>query len=232
MNSFKIWDRPWPLSILSAILLSFSFPPFDAAILQIPAFILLFRLSSLSETNRQLIYYSYPAFVLWNLFTTYWLLMATVGGGLAAILANSLLMVLPLLVIRSLIKSHLNPVFSSLLAAMVWVCYEFLHHNWDLAWPWITLGNGWANLTGIIQYISVTGVLGISFWVVFTAALFYRYIIAPSRSLLIPALVVFFAFPCLSVISLITHQPEQGDEIEIAIVQPNSDSYRPYGGKN
>lgn len=230
MNRSRLWNRPWVLSMGSAILLSLSFPPFDAAILQIPALLLLFRLCDLSESWRQLIYYSYPAFILWNLFTTYWLMMATIAGGLAAIFANALLMVIPLLIIRTLFNSRYNPVFVSFLAAMVWVCYEFLHHNWDLAWPWLTLGNGWSNLTGFTQYISFTGVFGVSFWVVCSSALFYNYIRKPGRPLLYTALLVLFAFPLFSAYSLIRYHPEQEESIEVAIVQPNSDSYQSYGG--
>ncbi|PWG74715.1 apolipoprotein N-acyltransferase, partial [Enterococcus hirae] len=80
--------------------MALSFPPFNVAILQIPALIFLFRIGSISQTKREVIFYAYPSFVLWNLFTTYWLMMATVAGGIAAILANAALMLIPLLLMR------------------------------------------------------------------------------------------------------------------------------------
>lgn len=230
MNNFRFWDHPWALSLTSAILLSLSFPPFDLAILQIPAMICLFRLATISGSYRELVLYAYPAFVLWNLLVTYWLMMATVAGGLAAILANAALMLLPLLLIRKLFRAGIHPIAVSFLAASLWVSYEFLHHNWDLAWPWLTLGNGWSNLTGVIQFISVTGVFGISFWVVATAALLYRYIEEPVKPILYTALIVFLAFPVFSALSLVMHTQEQGEPVNVAIIQPNSDSYHNYGG--
>ncbi|PKD45074.1 apolipoprotein N-acyltransferase [Rhodohalobacter barkolensis] len=230
MNKNRFWDQPWVLSITASILLSLSFPPFDLSILQIPAFVFLFRVAIISRSVREVIYYTYPAFVLWNLFVTYWLMMATVAGGVAAILANAALMLIPLLLIRKLFKSDLNPIVTSFFAAAIWVSYEFLHHNWDLAWPWLTLGNGWSNLINVIQYISVTGAFGISFWVVFTSALLYNYIVEPVKPILYSAIIIFFAFPLFSIFSMIMQTQEQGEPLEVAIIQPNSDSYQNFGG--
>ena len=230
MNQFKFWNNPWALSVTSGVFLGLSFPPFDLSILQIPALICLFRLMQISTSWRQAIFYAYPSLVLWNLIVTYWLMMATVTGGIAAIVANAAIMLLPLLLIRSLFVSSMHPVLQALIATAAWISYEFLHHHWDLAWPWLTLGNGWANLTGPIQYISVTGVHGISFWVLFSAALFYKYLEEPVKPLLYSGILVFLAFPVFSVLATITAQKADGDPVEVAVIQPNSDSYVQYGG--
>lgn len=231
MRKLTIWNQPWILSSLSALLLSLSFPPIDLAVLQIPAFILLFRLGEISRSKREYILYAYPALVVWNLVVTYWLMMATIPGGLAAIVANAAIMLIPLLVIRSVLSSEMHPVTSAVVAAAIWVSYEFLHHNWDLAWPWLTLGNGWSNQTTVIQYISVTGVLGISFWIVAASALFYRSISNQSRFILYCAVAVLLIFPIFSMISSLSMPDENGESLVVAIVQPNSDSYdEPYGG--
>ncbi len=231
-SSVNLWDRPWILAIAASILLALSFPPFNIAILQIPAFLCLFRIGSICESKREVILYAYPSFVLWNLFTTYWLMMATVAGGIAAILANAALMLFPLLLIRRFQQSELDPIISSFIAASIWVGYEFLHHNWDLSWPWLTLGNAWSNLTGVIQYISVTGVYGISFWVILTSSLFYAYIKNfDNRKLLTSSVTVLLLFPLLSMISLMTMHYADEEKIEVTIVQPNSDSYQRFGGE-
>ena len=230
MKQFDLWNTPWLQSVMAAILLWLSFPPYNLGLLQIPAFILLLRLSVTSVSVRQMIYYAYPSFVLWNLFTTYWLMMASVSAGVAAILANAALMLIPLGLIRRFTLSDMNPVGSSFLSATVWVSYEFLHHQWDLAWPWLTLGNAWSNLTGAIQYISVTGIWGVSFWVVFTAALSYHAIKTASGPIIKSTALVFFAFPIFSVLAMINiHQPSD-EPFHVTVVQPNSNSYERYGG--
>src|SRR6056297_665062 len=231
MNKNRFWDRPWTLSITASILLSLSFPPFDLSILQIPAFVFLFRIAIISRSVRETVLYTYPAFVLWNLFVTYWLMMATVAGGVAAILANALIMVVPFLIIRKLFQRNINPLFSALIAASVWVSYEFLHHNWDLAWPWLTLGNAWSNHIAIIQFISYTGVFGISFWVFATSAMLWHLVQHRSRPLLVGSAIFFLAFPGFSIYSYITTgELKTGEPVDVAIVQPNSDSYQPNGG--
>ncbi|TVR16245.1 MAG: apolipoprotein N-acyltransferase [Balneolaceae bacterium] len=230
MKSFVFWDHKWALALTAPVLLALSFPPFNASILQIPAFVLLLRLAVICNTKRQTMFYAYPAFVLWNLFSTYWLMMATVAGGLAAIIANAAIMLIPLLIMRQLFLSRKNLIFAAFIAATAWVSYEYLHHRWDLAWPWLTLGNGWANLTGAIQYITYTGVLGISFWVVFTASLIFAYLNIPSKKHLYSAIAIFFAFPLFSVLSMINLSSYSGNPVNVAVVQPNSDSYQRYGG--
>lgn len=232
MSKIQLWNHPWVLSILSALFLCLSFPPFNLGLLQFPAFILLFRLSVISVSVRQMIYYAYPSFVLWNLFSTYWLMMATITGGAAAIFANAALMLIPLWMIRQLFLSDVNPVLASFIAAAAWVSYEFLHHQWDLAWPWLTLGNAWSNHTGIIQYISVTGVWGISFWVVFTSALTYHAIVTTSKPVFRSAVLILFALPIFSVLSMIVIQQPDDKPLDVVIVQPNSDSYQDHGGLN
>lgn len=233
MNNMAInsyWNHKWFLALTAPVLLALSFPPFNISILQIAAFVLLFRLSILCNTKKEVAYYAYPSFVLWNLFSTYWLMMATVAGGLAAILANAAIMLIPLLLIRHVINNfRFHPVLIAVLAASVWVSYEFLHHNWDLAWPWLTLGNGWSNLTGVIQFISITGVFGISFWVILTASLCYHWLVQPERKHLIYTLIAFFIFPLFSIVTMTQISTDQSQPIEVAIVQPNTDSYQPFG---
>jgi apolipoprotein N-acyltransferase len=231
MNQIRLLNHKWGMSLLASILLALSFPPFNLSVLQIPAIFLLLRVTVLSDGNREAILYIYPSFILWNLFSTYWLMMATVAGGVAAILANALIMVVPFIVIRSLFLREINPIVSSLLAASVWVSYEFLHHNWDLAWPWLTLGNAWSNHIAVIQFISFTGVLGISFWVFATASMLFHLLQNRSKSLLIGSAIFFLVFPGFSLYSYITTEDfNTGEAINVVIVQPNSDSYQSNGG--
>lgn len=223
-------DKPWHLSVISGVLLGLSFPPFDLPILQIPAFILLFRIADLSPDWRDLAVKAGTAFLLWNLITTYWLMMATFAGGLAAIIANSMLMLIPLIMIRALLRIKWHPLIECMLIGSTWVAFEFLHQNWQLAWPWLTLANGWANMPVLIQYISVTGHLGVSFWIVTTAAISYRTIITRNRSCFAYAAGLFLIFPILSVFSASQYQDARSDTFQVAVIQPDMDSYQQFGG--
>lgn len=227
----KFWNSPWILAISAGLLLGVSFAPFDLALAQIPAFIFLLRATDMSTSARELTAWLYPAFIIWNAITTYWLIFATVAGGIAAILANSLIMVVPFLFIRRLLKGRYHYLIVSLSSAALWTAYEFLHHNWDLAWTWLALGNGWANYPSLIQYISVTGYLGISFWIVLSSSLFYFTLTERSKPVFYKALTVLLIFPLFSVISMYYYQQDSsGETVEVAVVQPNMDSYIELGG--
>ena len=51
---------------------------------------------------------------------------------------------------------------------------EYLHLNWDLSWPWLTLGNGFANSPNLVQWYEFTGFLGGSLWVLLMNFLLFR----------------------------------------------------------
>src|SRR5690625_6412422 len=101
----QFWQSKWMLALSASVLLALSFPPFDLSILQIPALLFMIRAALLSASEKEVLLYTYPGFVLWNLFSTYWLMMATVAGGGAALVANAAIMVFPLLLIRSSFRS-------------------------------------------------------------------------------------------------------------------------------
>ncbi len=232
MNNF--WNNKWGLSLAAGFLLGLSFPPVNLSFLSIPAFILFFRLAEISDSNKQLAYFAYPGFVLWNLITTYWLMMASSYAGIAAILANSVLMTIPLIFGRYFLQKIKTPVIIGFLQAAAWTSYEYLHHNWDLAWPWLTIANAWSKQVSIIQYISITGHLGISFWAITTAALSYQAIRTKSKRLSIYATACLLVLPGLSLIHYWSSSDAEyfsdSDKTEVAVIQPNHDSYQDYGG--
>ncbi len=225
-------ENKWAVSITAGLLLGLSFPPVNLSFLSIPAFILFIHLANITDSNKQLAFYSYAGFLLWNLSTTYWLMMASVVAGIAANLANAVLMTIPLVLMRFFQKKYQSTLFIVLLQACAWTTYEFLHHNWDLAWPWLAIGNAWAKQISLIQYISITGHLGITFWVVFTAAISYQAIKSAKKKHAYYAIASLLTLPTLSLIYFAIDEPLSPDQdsISVTVIQPNHDSYLDYGG--
>ncbi len=230
MNRFL--EHKWAVSIVAGLLLGLSFPPINLSFLSFPAFVLLFILSEKCDSYKQTAYFSYVGFLVWNLATTYWLMMASIGAGIAAILANSVLMTIPLCLAHFFNKKFSSPFLIALLQASAWVGYEFLHHNWDLAWPWLAIGNAWSNQISLVQFISVTGHLGISFWVVFTSALAVQSLKIKSQKLAFSTITALLVLPAISLIYFAVTNPLQGelDSVNVTVIQPNHDSYESYGG--
>lgn len=222
----RLYENKWAISIISGVLLGLSFPPFPFPFLIIPGFLALFRLMQLTSTGKELAYVSYPGLVIWNIITTYWLSFATVAGGIASILANAALMTIPLGLIRYVHYRFQSNVISTLLVAALWVSYEFLHLRWDLSWPWLTLGNAFAISVPIIQFISITGVLGISFWLISIAYLLFRWVNSERKSILVATILVLIIPSGGSFLYYLNYTPEYEQTMETAILQPNYDSYQ------
>lgn len=230
MNKFL--TNKWAVSLTAGILLGLSFPPVDLSYLSIPAFILLIHLANSVDSYKELIKFSFPGFLVWNLITTYWLMMASVGAGIGANIANSLIMVIPLCFMRFFQERFSTSYIVVSLQAASWVTYEFLHHNWDLAWPWLTIGNAWANQVGLIQYISLTGHLGISLWVILTAAFAYQALQYHSRQLALYTVLILLIPPAVSLayFGFTNPQLEAENSVRVTVIQPNHDSYQDFGG--
>ncbi len=226
-----IFENKWMVSIFAGLLLGLSFPPVNLSFLSIPAFMLFFHLIRLCDSNKQLAFYSYAGFLVWNVCTTYWLMMASVAAGIAANLANAVLMTIPLVMMRFFQNKYQSKLLIVLLQASVWTSYEFLHHHWDLAWPWLAIGNAWSSHVMLIQYISITGHLGITFWVIVTASFSYLALTSEKKYRYI-ALGSLCIIPISSIIFFLTEEPStlNTNHTSVTVIQPNHDSYQPYAG--
>ena len=143
------------------------------------AFVPLFWLSdiSLKEGKRNAfgrgILLFYPAFFVFNLITTYWIAYCTLPGAAAAIIANALLQTLVFAAWHACRKQVQNRVLQAVMLISFMVAFEYLHLNWDLTWPWLTLGNVFANMPAMVQWYSITGTLGGTVWILIVNFLVY-----------------------------------------------------------
>lgn len=226
----QFWNRKWWLSIAAGVLLGLSFPPFPFPFLMFPAFIFLLRVCDLTTSYRETALTGFAGFLIFNVITTYWLMVATIVAGIPAMVANAILMTIPFSVMKLARERFNQPLLIAFLQASAWVAFEFLHHRWDLAWPWLTLGNGFSNAIPFIQYISVTGALGISFWVIFVSSLLYHVIKQPEGRHIWPASTAALLPLAISLAMFWSYTDEPSDSLEIAVMQPNYDSYLDMAG--
>ena len=173
--------------------------------------------------------YSYLAMLFWNLFTTWWVMHSTLPGGIAAVVLNSLLQCIPLMAFY-FTKKLLGRVVGYSSFIVYWIAFEHFHLNWDLSWPWLTLGNGFASLTEWVQWYEYTGFLGGSLWVLLVNLLIFfaieRYPLQPVqwKKLLLPLGLVIV--PIAISYLMLANYTEQGEPTEVVVVQPNIDPYK------
>ena len=166
------------LSLLSAVLLSISWPtygiPFFIFFALVPLLIIEHDISKFSKIKRKgwaIFGFTYLSFLIWNIVTTGWLYGAKNPDGTHSLFA----VVVPVL-FNSLFyafvfqcyhwyKNAQGTYFGLVFFVAIWMVWEKLHLSWELTWPWLNLGNVFADYPQLIQWYDTLGSTGGSFWI-------------------------------------------------------------------
>jgi apolipoprotein N-acyltransferase len=234
----KIQSKPYYLfllSLLSGTLLWAGWPTKPLGFILFFAFVPLLIIedylsgSDLKKKGRKFFGYSYLTLLTWNVLTTYWVYNSTAAGGIFAMACNALLMCIPMMLFYYTKKlAGYNIGLISFIA--YWITFEFIHLNWELTWPWLTLGNGFASLPQLVQWYEYTGALGGSLWILLSNILIYHIFRKKNpteRIKMSPVIIVLAWMFLLMFYSLYTYNnyEETGEDIEVVVVQPNIDPY-------
>lgn len=113
-----------------------------------------------------------------------------------------------------------------------WIGYEYLHQTWDLKFPWMTLGNGFAVSHKWVQWYEYTGVYGGTVWVwACNILLFLLYISLREAETKLHRLKLVSAFSLVLVLPLgfslyrYYSYRELENPSNVVVVQPNIDPY-------
>jgi apolipoprotein N-acyltransferase len=219
------------LAILSGVLLWLAWPTkplgFLLHIALVPILIIEAEISSKYFKRQGLRFFGlvYFALLIWNALSTWWIYNATAGGGIFAIAANALLMSIPLMLFYYTKKAGgAKAGYFSFI--VYWIAFEYIHLNWTLTWPWLTLGNGFASMHYLVQWYEYTGHLGGTLWVLLgNIVLFHAIKTGRINTMGVITFSFLFIIPALfSVVRYFTYQ-EKGEKIEVIVVQPNIDPY-------
>jgi len=224
------------LSVASGVLLSLAWLRFPGWTLFFAFFPLLLLEHYFVQNRKEFRVVSFwghalLAFLVWNVITTWWIAHATLVGAILAILANSFLMSL-VWWLGHAARRNFNSTLGYLALIVFWISFEYFHYNWDIEWPWLNLGNGFANSIKMVQWYEYTGTLGGSLWVLFMNVFLFRlYLNLTGKSTLkeklIPASGFVLLFMVPTIISWIMYYSytEKENPLEVVIVQPNIDPY-------
>jgi apolipoprotein N-acyltransferase len=238
----RLGQSPPALAVLGALLLSCGWLPHPVAlpallllVAWVPYLVLERQLTQQGARKGRVFATTYFMLVLWNALTTWWVSYSTLGGGIAAVVLNAALMCLPLMAFRQT-KKRLGSRIGYLSLPIYWIAFEQLHLHWDVTWPWLTLGNGFAAAPQWVQWYEYTGFLGGSLWVwavnllIFTAWMKRR----AAKEVMGAKVKVnlWFALPVLAVLLPLgwsyligAAYHEKGPTAEVVVVQPNFDPY-------
>jgi len=221
-------------TILSALLLSLAWPARGIAPLLFVALVPLFALEYYVRQDQsglkgtRILLYTWLGFGLWNLATTWWIWNSSQSGAVVAIVCNALFMAIVwrlYFFVRTVFGAQRG--YASLV--FFWLSFEYLHLDWDLSWPWLMLGNGFAGWHYLIQWYEWTGVQGGTIWILVANILVWECVVLPA----IEGRRKAFFFPLLLILLPITGSlvryftwEEKGVQIGAVGIQPNIDPYQ------
>jgi apolipoprotein N-acyltransferase len=154
------------LALLFGVLLGISWPTAGFTPFIFIAIIPLLWLLELSKNDGFWIFSTriFLGFFVWNAIATWWLWNATVFGMFFAIFINCLMMTIVILLWRR-VDRKLGRKAGFIFLPLAWICYEKLHLNWGFSWPWLNLGNGFANNLDWVQWYEYSGAFGGTLWI-------------------------------------------------------------------
>jgi apolipoprotein N-acyltransferase len=184
-----------------------------------------------------LLFYSYPAFLIWNGLTTWWIYNSTGAGAFIAIGVNALFMSIIFQLFHFTRRKLKNDLSAYAALVFYWMAFEYLHLNWDLNWPWLNIGNGFSSYYRWVEWYEFTGTFGGTLWVLVANILLFLLIYQGSftRShfplkkkdfILIPAILLWIIIPLIISDSIYHSYKEKSNPVTIVVVQPNLDPYK------
>ena len=236
------------LALLSAVLLWLAWPPipYTSPLLLVAFVPLLFAIEAIitgpfNKKGKKVFLIAGLTGFLWNTASIYWvfnamnavmpsavaLLISLIPFGLAAIL-----MALAFRLYYQL-RKHYGLAISSIGLICFWISYEFLHQSWDLAFPWMTLGNGFSVDHYLVQWYEFTGVFGGSLWILLSNISLFAIIkseqqISKNIKILAAWSLIIIIPIAISLTRYYTYE-EHINPADVVVVQPNVDPYEKYG---
>lgn len=220
--------RALALSTASGVLLGVGFPdilpvPFVLWVAWVPLLLLEKSWRADGGRKRTLLLYIFHTLLLWNIIATYWVMNTSFAAGLFANITNTFLMLLPW--VLYLFTAQHRPRLAYPALVVYWLAFEYIHLNWELTWPWLTLGNGWAEYPALVQWYEYVGALGGSLWI-WVANLLLLHVWERRSAGSLPIVVwlrpVFWiGVPMAVSVVLYGTYTQAGDTIDVVVVQPN-----------
>ena len=226
-------------STLSGAMLGMGFMPMPSFPLMFVGFLpLLWLVHQMlhGDTERKirwLFAHAFNTFFIWNLISTWWVQNSSLGAGIFANVLNSIFMTLPVMLYYITYK-RLGKRAAFMGIISYWMTFEIIHLNWDLTWPWLTLGNSFAHMPILVQWYEYTGVFGGTLWIWATNLMLADALLMKDANLLaFPKLLkkkwsigFVLLFPILLSVGLyVNHKVSTDRPMSVLSVQPNFEAH-------
>jgi apolipoprotein N-acyltransferase len=189
--------------------------------------------------GRKIFRTAFIGFFTWNTLSIYWVYnsLKIIGPVVAIPVALIPYSLGPLLMASACwlycrIRKYVSRNIGLLALVCFWIGYEYLHQTWALAFPWMTLGNGFAVTHQWVQWYSFTGVYGGTVWIWVANILIFLICrgmlegkAKQQRLKFVVSLVLTIVLPLGLSLYMYNSYVESSDPANIVVVQPNVDPY-------
>ena len=226
------------LSILSGVFFTIGWPQYGYPAFLFSAFIPLLIIEDYIFRNRQdfskfsVFFYTYPAFLIWNVLTTWWVWNSTPAAILAWTL-NAMFMGIVMNVFHLSRRNLYQHNYGYFMLVIFWITFEYIHLNWSITWTWLNLGNGFAVHYTWIQWYEFTGTHGGSVWIIVINIFLFKALNnlllkqTTKRKILYNAIagLALIIFPIIISYIIYFGYEEKKNPINVIATQPNLDPY-------
>ncbi len=235
----KIFNNDIVLVILSGLLLIPGWYEWGTGltllIAFVPLLVIIERAYERKQSTRSVYMLALLAFIIWNIGDTWWIRYALVDGKPSLVGVASAVLISSFLMSTAVWLTYLTRTAFGRLPSYIgfivfWIACEFAYTHGEIAWPWLTLGNGFAYEVKLIQWYEYTGTMGGSLWVLVSNVLIYTTLFGqgnnPGFNLksAIPGFLVILV-PVVISLAIFKTYTEKKDPVNVVVVQPNIDPY-------
>jgi apolipoprotein N-acyltransferase len=238
------------LAFLSGFILWLGWPPmpYTTPLLLIGLVPLLIAVNAIAQDQegrkgRRVFSTALLTFIIWNTASIYWVynairaynnfvvsfVVSLIPFGLGALMMTTAFWLFYKLSVHASRKVSYFGLIS------FYIGMEYLHQSWDLAFPWMSLGNGLSGMHQLAQWYEYTGVYGGSLWILLSNILAYEAYVAYRKHTGYlgkrPAILWLAVVIIPAAYSLVKYSgyEEKSVPINVVAVQPNIDPYQKFG---
>ena len=213
--------------LFTSVCLILAFPPFplgSLAFVTLVPFYFFLQNKSLWSALRA----GFLVGLIWGSGTIYWIGWATVPGLIGTLLVFAFFFAFYGFLQGWLLSRWGDRALWS--APFIWTTMEILSGTGPAPFPWNTLANTQTFNIQPIQYVSITGMYGVTFFIVLVNVLLYRLIRTwndvKKRILILSSLVILLVAPWIHGQFVLNKQKPYPEDLKISLVQGNVDPFK------
>lgn len=172
-------------------------------------------------------------FLLWNAMTIWWVWLASPAGPIVAGIVSTWWNLVAFMAYH-IVSKHAPKVVAYITFVTAWIATEYIYTQAPvMSFPWLTLGNGFADDIWAVQWYEYTGVFGGSLWVLLVNILALESLLTMKKRVWLATTFVFVIPIGISLLLYEMNSPQRKpyqelEEVTVSAIQPNIDCYEKF----